>query len=280
MPTGEGSYHVPGSALAFSLKEASDDENPVDWFPKEHPTPPFAVAHKRPNGATPCAECHLYNGQGFLGAADLNGLTTPYIVEQVKAFRSGDRQSADPARSDTLEMIEVAKHISDADLAKAAAYFAALPRRPRLQVTETSDVPVTKADKYGWLDVIPNGGREPIGARVIEVSADMPRMLLGDDHVAFIDYAPPGAIKRGEALVQTGGVGGQPCRSCHGPELRGVGDIPPLAGRSASYLARMLWDIKTGARKGPTVAAMQMPVRSLTEQDVVNITAYLASLKP
>jgi cytochrome c553 len=280
MPKGHGPYHVSGSARAFSLKQVLDDENPVDWFPEGHPTPPFAVAHEPASGVTPCAECHLYNGQGFLGAADVNGLTAPYIIEQVKAFRSGERNSADPARLDTSEMIKVARHIPDADLARAAAYFAALPRRPRLRVIETSDVPVTKADKYGWLDLIPHGGREPIGARVIEVSADMPRMLLGDDHVAFIDYAPPGAVKRGETLVQTGGAGGQPCRSCHGPELRGAGDIPPLAGRSASYLARALWDIKSGARKGSAVAAMQTPVRGLTEQDIVNITAYLASLKP
>ena len=279
MPAGEGPFRVPGSALAFYLKQASDEENPVDWFPQEHPTPPLAVAHKPPNGATPCAECHLYNGQGFLGAADLNGLTASYIVEQVKAFRSGDRKSAEPDRTDTLEMIAAAKHVSDADLVRAAAYFAALPRQPRLHVIETTDVPVTKADKYGWLDLIPNAGREPIGGRVIEVSADMPRMLLGDDHVAFIDYAPPGAVKEGEALVRTGG-GGQPCRSCHGPELRGVDDVPPLAGRSASYLARMLWDVRSGARKGSAVTPMEAPARSLTEQDIVNITAYLASLQP
>ena len=77
MPAGKGPFHVPGSSLAFSQKQVSDDENPVDWFPKEHATPPFAVAHQRPHRTIPCAECHLYNGQGFLGAADLNGLTAP-----------------------------------------------------------------------------------------------------------------------------------------------------------------------------------------------------------
>ncbi len=256
-----------------------DEENPVDWFPTEHPTPPFVVAHKRPNGATPCAECHLYNGHGFLGAADLNGLKASYIVEQVKAFRTGERQSAEPDRRDTAEMIEVARHVSDADLAQAAAYFEGLPRQPRLLVIASGDVPVTKADQYGWLDLVPNGGREPIGVRVIEVSEDMRRMLLGDDHVNFIDYAAPGAVKRGEALVRTSG-GGPSCRSCHGPELRGLGDIPPLAGRSAPYLARMLWDIKSGARRGSTVAPMQTPAGGLTEQNIVDITAYLASLRP
>ena len=177
-------------------------------------------------------------------------------------------------------MIKAAKLVTSADLTAAAAYFAALPRTPRLHVVETHDVPVTKPDQYGWLDLIPGGGREPIGDRVIELSADMPRMLLGDDHVAFIDYAPPGAVGRGEVLVRTGGGGGQPCRSCHGSELRGGGDIPPLAGRSAAYVARMLWDIRSGARKGVTVASMQAPARGLSEADIVNVSAYLASLKP
>jgi cytochrome c553 len=280
MPAGAGPYRVAGSSLAFSLNQVLDDENPVDWFPSEHVRPPFAVAHQRPNGATPCAECHLYNGHGFLGAADLNGLTAPYIIEQVKAFRSGARRSADPARADTAEMIKVAKAVSDADLAQAAAYFAGQPRQPRLRVEETDDVPVTKPDKLGWLDLIPNGGREPIGARVIEVSEDMDQLLLGDSHVNFIDYAPVGAVTRGEALVRTGGASAQPCRACHGQDLRGVGDIPPLAGRSAPYLARMLWDIKSGARTGPTVAPMQTPVRGLTEQNILDTSAYLASLKP
>jgi cytochrome c553 len=280
MPASLAPFRVPGSTLTFSEKQVEDDDNPVDWFPTEHPPPPFAVAHKRSNGATPCAECHLYNGHGFLGAPDLDALTSRYIIEQVKVFRSGERQSAQPDRQGAAEMIKVAKHVSDSDLAQAAAYFAALSRQPRLGVEESGDVPVTKADKYGWLDLVANGGREPIGARVIEVSADMPRMLLGDDHIDFIDYAPLGAVKRGEALVRTGGAGGQPCRSCHGSDLRGAGDIPPLAGRSAPYLARTLWDIRSGARKGPTVAPMQTPARGLTEQDLVDITAYLASLKP
>ncbi len=280
MPAGPGPFRVPGSQLSFSEKEVNDDENPVDWFPAEHAPPPFVVAHQRPNGATPCAECHFYNGQGFLGAANLNGLTAAYIIEQVKAFRSGDRRSAQSDRPDTNEMIKVAKRISDPDLAEAAAYFAGLPRQPRLRVIESSDVPVTKPDKYGWLDLVPGGGREPIGARVIEVSEDTRNGLLSDDHVQFIDYAPPGSVRRGEALVQTGGSGGQPCRSCHGPDLRGTGDTPPLAGRSAPYLARMLWDIKSGARTGSTVAPMQTPVRGLTQDNIVDVTAYLASLTP
>ena len=280
MPTGKGPFHVPGSALSFNRAQVLDDENPVDWFPSDHPPPPQAVSHMSASGATPCAECHLYNGQGFLSAADLNGLSAPYIIQQVRAFRSGERRSAETDRPDTAEMIKVAVRVTDADLVQAAAYFAALKRAPRLHIQEVSQAPVTKPDRFGWLDLIPNGGREPIGLRIIEVSKDMQRLLLGDDHIEFIDYVPLGAPKRGEALVRAGGPGGQPCRSCHGADLRGVGDVPPLAGRSAPYLARMLWDMKSGARTGLAVAQMQAPVRNLTQAQITDISAYLASLKP
>jgi len=279
-PAPAGPQHVPGSALSFTAAQAGDDRNPVDWFPFEHPTPPQVVAHQLEGGPTPCAECHLYNGRGFIAAADLAGLSAPYIIQQVQEFRSGRRQSAQHDRFDTKEMIKVATSVTDRDLAEAAAYFAALPRAPFVRVVETGTVPVTKAYRYGWLELVPNGGTEPISGRIIEVSEDMRRMYLADPHVGLVDYVPPGAVKRGEALVRTGGRSGQPCAACHGPELNGAGDTPPLAGRAASYLARMLWDIKTGARNGPAVAAMQAPARSLSEADITDVAAYLASRKP
>src|SRR5665213_1715138 len=61
-----GPQHVPGSKLTFTKAQVDDDQNPVDWFPEEHPAPPAIVAHARPGGPTPCAECHMFNGQGFL----------------------------------------------------------------------------------------------------------------------------------------------------------------------------------------------------------------------
>ena len=57
-------------------------------------------------------------------------------------------------------------------------------------------------------------------------------------------------------------------------------DAPPLAGRSASYLARQLYDFQREARIGRSSALMRVVVANLTEQDMVGITAYLASLPP
>jgi cytochrome c553 len=276
-----GPLHVPGSRLTFTGEQINKGDIQVDWFPEEHPKPPAVVVQARKDGPDACAECHMVTGQGYLGTPNLAGLPAAYIVQQVEEFRSGRRLSWERDRPATHEMIEVARKVSDQELAEAAAYFASLPRSPRYRVMEAAEVPATHANYYGWLELTPKAPREPTGGRVIEVAEDFDRMMLLDDpHTGVIDYAAPGAIARGAALVKSGGHNGQPCSACHGADLRGMGDTPALAGRSAAYLARMLWDIKTGARAGPAVTPMQAPTAHLDEADIADVVAYLASLPP
>ena len=49
---------------------------------------------------------------------------------------------------------------------------------------------------------------------------------------------------------------------------------------SPIYMARQLWDIKHGARTGNSAALMLAVVANLTDQDVVALSAYVASLNP
>ena len=70
------------------------------------------------------------------------------------------------------------------------------------------------------------------------------------------------------------------CGVCHGADLKGIGPIPPLAGRSPSYLARQIYDFQKGARHGSWSPLMKKAVEKLTDEDIVYITAYLASLQP
>ena len=60
--------------------------------------------------------------------------------------------------------------------------------------------------------------------------------------------------------------------------LLGLGPVPGIAGRSASYLARQLYDMQQGMRKGPWVTLMQPVVDKMSGDDVVNVTAYVSSL--
>ena len=106
-------------------------------------------------------------------------------------------------------------------------------------------------------------------------------MKKGDTRLQGIAYVPVGSIAKGEALVTTGGNGKTlPCGKCHGNDLRGLGPIPGIAGRSPSYLTRQTYDMKYGARAGLGSKMMTSVVAELKEEDVDALAVYVASLKP
>ncbi len=274
-----GVYRVPGSPLSVSA-DVLNDHTP-DWFPGEHPPAPTVVAEGRKPGPEACSNCHNYNGAGFIGIPDLAGLPASYIVEQIHELRAGRRRSTEPDRPSVHVMTQMAKQVTDQDLKLAAAYYAALKRPKWYRVVETTTVPKTVPNHYGWRDLDPHGGVEPIQARIIELPEDARRMLwMADPHSGVVVYAPPGSVARGSVVVHSGGGSGQPCAGCHGADLKGLGEAPPLASRSAAYLARELWDIKSGARGGPAVALMQAPAKGLSAAQVRDVAAYLSSLNP
>ena len=101
------------------------------------------------------------------------------------------------------------------------------------------------------------------------------------DPIGFIAYTPIGSLKKGEALVKTGGNGRTfACAECHGPDLKGLGPVPGIAGRSPSYIARQMYDMQSGARNGEWGELMKPVVAKLTDEDFVTISAYVASLMP
>jgi cytochrome c553 len=177
-------------------------------------------------------------------------------------------------------MILVAEDATSDEVKSAAEYFSSLKLKSWIKVVETQSVPKTKVSG-SMLVLADSGGKEPIGDRIIETPVNREQTELRDDASGFIAYVPVGSIKKGEALVTTGGAGRTTqCGICHGPELRGLGPIPRLAGRSPSYLFRQMYDLQQGVRKGPWSDLMKAPVAHLSEDDLVSIAAYLASLKP
>ncbi|MDE2357742.1 MAG: c-type cytochrome [Alphaproteobacteria bacterium] len=277
---GPGPFKTPAGTLVTRAQLDAMGQNLPDWAPSQHPPAPPIIRHvTRKDGPAPCAECHGMAGAGLVTLPDLAGLPAPYIVEQLHAFRSGQRRSSQPGWLATNLMINEAKAVTDDEMGEAARYFAATPRRARIQVIESDFAPATRMERFGWL-YRAGSGRQPLNGQVIEVPGSLVQMAMYDPALTQIVYAPRGAIARGEALVQSGGAAGQPCASCHGAGLKGLGLAPPLAGRDPSYLARMLWDIHSGARGGPPVALMQAPARGLTPRQITEVSVYLASLKP
>ena len=68
------------------------------------------------------------------------------------------------------------------------------------------------------------------------------------------------------------------CAGCHGTGLLGSGAAPGIAGRTASYIARQLYDIQAGARNGPGTQLMKPVAANLDGKDILDLAAYVASL--
>ena len=177
-------------------------------------------------------------------------------------------------------MVKEAQNATEEEVKVAAAYFASIKPKPWIRVEESDTVPKTKVS--GAIYQLEDGGdTEPIGERIVELAEDQDRFELRDASSGFVAYVPTGSIKKGKELVTTGGGGETiPCTICHGSDLKGIGNVPSIVGRSPSQMARQIVDIQNGNRNGPWASLMKEPVRKLTNNDIVAITAYLASQAP
>jgi cytochrome c553 len=278
-------YTVPGSKSTFTRAQIANRYGPADWYPEDHPPMPDVVAHGK-EAAQPtvyaCGLCHYPNGKGRPENANITGLSYDYIVQQLNDFRNGARKTSDPRKTNTGLMASFAKSLSDDDIKTVAKYFSSIAYTPWIRVVESETAPKAKANGGMWITLEgAEAGTEPLGSRIIETPVNAEHTeLLRDSRSGFIAYVPPGSLKKGEALVRTGDGKVTACTACHGADLRGLGPVPALAGRSPSYLARQLYDIQHGNRAGAWSPLMVPVVTKLDSDDLLNAAAYLASLQP
>lgn len=289
--------HLAGSDRTFTVAQINSRYDPADWFPNDHPPMPDIVAHgKESIGARACGICHLPNGKGLMQNGGVAGLQADYILQQLADFKSGKRHSADLNKANAFEMQAIARNLTDAEAEAAAAYFSSLKFTKWVRVIESTTVPKFTATVNGLFLKDEGTDTLPLGNRVVEMpESTYDTNILRNPRSGFVAYVPVGSLKKGETLVTTGGetyVGGKPvkgptleCGTCHGPDLRGRemregGFAPPIAGRSPSYLARALYDFKLGGRSGSAARIMTPTVQNLSENDVIAIVAYVASLEP
>ncbi len=270
---------VPDSPVTMTLTQIRDLFTAPVWHPGDHPPMPDSVAFGRKPRLFACGYCHMPHGLGRPENSSLAGLPAEYIVQQVADFKSGARRSSEPDSLPVNFMIVAAKAATDAEVREAAEYFASLKLTPWIEVIETDEVPKTHIT--GWM-LAANEPREmePIGARIIEIPKDLERTELRDTRSPFLAYVPKGSIERGRELVTTGAGRTTACGVCHGEDLRGLGPIPGLAGRSPSYLFRQLYDMQHGTRNGRWMDLMRPVVEKLTQDDMIAIAAYAASRAP
>jgi cytochrome c553 len=237
------------------------------------PAIPKAVTTGKP---LPCMQCHLANGGSHPESAAISGLSANYIIEQVHAFRDGQRADVRTGR-----MVQVAKTISEADLKAAAEYFAAIgpDRQKWLKTIVGNEAPKGPAPfgGGGFRYHAPEGGMEPLPVgRVVETAED-DDLVRARDQIdgGFVQYVNAEDLALGEKIAADG-----KCGTCHGAEFKGKGDVPRLAGQHSVYLIRQLKDMQTGARTDKKVAVMKSIIDKLSDREMVAVSAYLASKSP
>jgi cytochrome c553 len=271
--------HLANSGIEFTKAQLTDLYFAPDWHPDAHSPMPEIVLHGRAPRTFACGYCHLPGGQGRPENAALAGLPAAYIVQQVADFKSGARRSAWHGASylpfDLMR--KVADNADEPDVAAAAEYFSAQTLRPRVTVIERARIPRMQA--ANWIYVRdPRGGEDALGQRLIEWAPDETRHESRDDEMRYTAFVPPGSVQRGRELsTLRRGELGQACTDCHGQHLQGTGAIPPLAGRSPTYLLRQLVAFRTHDRAGAAGAPMQAVVATLELSDMIALAAYAAA---
>jgi len=264
-------------SMKLTMRQINNGFGPPDWFPKEHAPMPDIVAHGQKPHVPACMLCHLPNGNGHPESASVSGLSVKYIIDQMHAFKNGDRENIRaPA------MAEMAYAISEKDLREAAKYFAAIPRSQQkwIRVVETSRAPANHVGGGGARFFDKGAETVPVPPDLIYEVAVNEQVELRNQHAGFVDYVPVGSLAKGRIVAMGNHGQMRTCASCHGEDYRGHDDAPRLAGRGAYYLIRQLADMKAGYRKGPALGKMKDVVNKLSDADILNVAAYMASRTP
>ena len=92
-------------------------------------------------------------------------------------------------------------------------------------------------------------------------------------------------VPEGKKIYEDGVPGSEvpPCASCHGPQAKGEGQFPRLAGQLPEYVLRKLtnWTSERGQDPSkPDSSALMLPIaHGLTEAQIKAVAAYVSSLE-
>lgn len=118
---------------------------------------------------------------------------------------------------------------------------------------------------------------DPISAEDI---ADIAAYYASQSADVPAEEADDALLERGEKLALRGDWDNYipACKSCHGPDNRGVGDaFPSLAGQHASYIKSQINAWKNGARRNDPQNLMLAVAERLSDEDIEAVAAYFAA---
>ena len=119
---------------------------------------------------------------------------------------------------------------------------------------------------------------EPLGGRIVEAPEDdYQANTVRNPRSGWVAYVPVGSLEKGKQLVDGAGKT-TPCGMCHGTDLRAS---PTSGHRRPVAELHDAPDVGHEARHAQGPAQLMKPVvANLTEDDMLDIVAYLASINP
>ena len=70
------------------------------------------------------------------------------------------------------------------------------------------------------------------------------------------------------------------CINCHGAAGKGVASYPKVSGKDISYTISKLETYRDGIKIGPNSSLMIMMAKPLSDEEIVNLAAYLKDAVP
>ena len=102
----------------------------------------------------------------------------------------------------------------------------------------------------------------------------MKKLLIAMSATALISF---GAAANAADAAAGKATFSSTCVGCHGANGEG-GVGPKLSGQSAADIAQKLHDYKAGKQRGPMTSMMAPMAAGLSDADIENIAAYVATL--
>ena len=69
------------------------------------------------------------------------------------------------------------------------------------------------------------------------------------------------------------------CINCHGPAGKGVASYPKISGQEISDTKKKLETYRDGIKVGPNSSLMIMMAKPLSDEEIINLAAYLKDAK-
>jgi hypothetical protein len=269
-------HSIEGSQRKFTRAKIANRFGPADWFPGDHPTMPLVVERgaKRAN-IYACNLCH-YRTAGRPENADVTGLTTYF--PDLKGFKNGARKTSDPRKGNTGLMGILRSDDGRGDRGRRPAS----PRSPPSRGSRSSGRQRAEDQAAGGMYLVVEGAEGQGADRQPHHQTPTARTTPSsrNPRSSFTAYVPPGSLQKGEPWSKAPSSGRR-SRLHDLPRLRPARPRPAAAaGRSPSYLTRQLYDMQHGNRNGAWTVLMAPVIAGMNADDVLNASAYLASLQP